>query len=217
MMMDGFNIDTIPSSRKIYYTASYKITPQENSLGSKVQLNMYDATTMNGVLVTESDITTIGLYAFYRCHSLTSLTIPDSVTSIGNRAFCECYNLTTITIPDSVTSIDISAFRSCNTLTSITIPNSVTSIKSEAFYECLSLTSITIPDSVKSIGNYVFSYCKVLTSVYCKATTPPLIGTNVFRDNGSDRKIYVPMESVDVYKSATNWSEYADAIEGYEF
>lgn len=31
------------------------------------------------------------------------------------------------------------------------------------------------------------------------------------------RKIYVPAESVEAYKAAQRWSEYADAIEGYDF
>ena len=30
-------------------------------------------------------------------------------------------------------------------------------------------------------------------------------------------KIYVPTESVDEYKSAEHWSEYADDIVGYDF
>jgi hypothetical protein len=48
--------------------------------------------------------------------------------------------------------------------------------------------------------------------------TPSSLGIGfVFDNNGSDRKIYVPMESVNAYKSATHWSNYADAIVGYDF
>ena len=39
----------------------------------------------------------------------------------------------------------------------------------------------------------------------------------MFRNNASGRKIYVPAESVDAYKSASYWSDYADAIVGYDF
>ena len=154
---------------------------------------------------------------------LTEYNIPDSVTSIGEWAFYGCISLTSVTIPDSVTSIGKGAFNGCSSLTSVTIPDSVTTIGGVAFYNCSSLTSVTIPDSVTTIGSSAFSGCSSLTSVYCKAVTPP---TAVLYDNGywytfdynaSGRKIYVPTESVEAYKSADGWSRYADAIVGYDF
>ena len=149
---------------------------------------------------------------------LVSVTIPNSVTSIGDRAFYACSNLTEITIPNSVTSIEYGAFYNCSSLTEIVIPDSVTSIKSETFYNCSSLTEIVIPDSVTSIGSYAFEDCNSLNAVYCKVLTPPDISSySVFESNATDRNIYVPMESVDAYKSADGWSVYADYIVGYNF
>ena len=163
-------------------------------------------------------VTTIGEDAFYWCYSLTSVNIPDSVTTIGNAAFYWCDSLTSVTIPDSVTTIGDYAFNSCYSLTSVTIGDSVTSIGKRAFASCTSLTSVNIPDSVTSIGEGAFYLCTSLTSVYCKATTPPALGeTDVFDYNGSGRKIYVPAGSVNAYKSAEYWSEYASAIVGYNF
>jgi hypothetical protein len=42
-------------------------------------------------------------------------------------------------------------------------------------------------------------------------------GSYIFYNNAADRLIYVPLESVEAYKSAERWSEYADAIVGYNF
>jgi len=82
-------------------------------------------------------VTEIGDSAFFRCGSLTSVTIPNSVTSIGNGAFNSCGRLKTITIPNSVTSIGDDTFYDCNSLESVTIPNSVTNIGSYAFENCM--------------------------------------------------------------------------------
>ena len=142
---------------------------------------------------------------------LTSAAIKSGVTSIGFRGFYNCKTLTSIEIPDSVTSIDSEAFNGCSILSSITIPNSVTSISNYAFNNCISLSSIEIPNSVTSISDRAFSNCKSLSSITVNAATPPTLGKSVF--NGSTCPIYVPAESVDAYKSATNWSTYASRIQ----
>ena len=168
-------------------------------------------------------VTTIGDSAFKNCSSLTSVTIPDRVTTIGEWAFCKCSSLTSVTIGDSVTTIGEGAFFGCRSLTSVTIPDSVTTIGGGAFAHCSSLTSVTIGDSVTTIGEFAFFGCSSLTSVYCKATTPPTIilsddgSWGAFDCNASGRKIYVPRESVEAYKSASGWSDYADSIVGYDF
>ena len=120
-------------------------------------------------------------------------------------------------IPDGVTTIGKQSFEGCDSLLSVIIPESVTIIETYAFYWCSNLITIAIPEGVTSIGRNAFSACVSLNSVYCKAITPPSGSISMFDSNASDRKIYVPMESVEAYKAAEYWSEYADAIVGYEF
>ena len=192
-------------------------------------------------------VTTIGNFVFGDCNSLTSVTIGNSVTTIRSYAFEGCTSLTSVNIPDSVTEIGYIAFARCDSLqeftgkfatedgrslimdntiiayanasgNTYTIPDSVTTIRNGAFRDCTSLTSVNIPDSVTTIGHSAFERCYSLTSVYCKATTPPsLSGSSVFDNNGSGRKIYVPAGSVNAYKSAEYWNEYASDIVGYDF
>ena len=143
---------------------------------------------------------------------ITSFTIPDGTTKIGNHAFYECSSLTDVTIGNSVTIIGYYAFTQCSKLSSVTIPNSVTNIGGNAFYFCSSLTDVTIGNGVTIISPYAFNYCKKLTSITIEATTPPTLSSSVF-DNTNNCPIYVPAESVDAYKTATNWSAYADRIQ----
>ena len=158
----------------------------------------------------------IGREVFYDRDNLKTIIIPNSVTSIGEYAFYHCSSLTDVVIGNSVTSIGEDAFSECSSLTSIEIPNSVTSIGDYAFSGC-ALTSIEIPNSVTSIGDYAFSGCESLSSVYVKATTPPILDNYAFNYNSSSRKIYVPRASLNAYKTASGWSEYASAIEPYDY
>ena len=129
--------------------------------------------------------------------------------------------LTSVTIGDSVTSIGYSTFSGCTSLTSVTIGNSVTSIRNYAFENCTSLTSVTIGDRVTSIGEDAFKYCVSLRYVYCKATTPPSLGYDVFQGNATGRKIYVPASDddsiINAYKTKSIWKNYQSSIFEYEF
>ena len=149
--------------------------------------------------------------SFSSCYSLTSITIPNGVTSIGVGVFQNCHSLTSITIPNSVTSIGSGVFQNCYSLTSITIPNGVTSIDINVFTTCNSLTSITIPNSVTSIGKNAFLNCRSLIKYDFSTFTsvPTLKDTTAFSGINGICKMLIPSALIDTWKTATNWSTYA--------
>lgn len=177
---------------------------------------------------------------------VTRITIPSDITKIKDSSFIGCACLQSVTIPNNVTTIGVKAFQGCcgleafyekfaskdnrcliidgvlnsfapQGLTKYTIPNDVIAIATSTFYNCENLTSITIPQSVTSIGDRAFIYCSNLAEVYCKPIIPPSIETHLFAGNAPGRKIYVPTESVEAYKVANGWREYAVDIVGYDF
>ncbi len=166
-----------------------------------------------------------GLDRFYKLFGDRLSVIPSRLVTlilvgsqiIGDYAFAGCTRLTSITIDGSITSIGYEAFYGCTSLTSVIIGNSVRNIGERAFEKCSSLTSVTIGNNVRSIDGRSFYGCSSLTSVTIEATTPPSLSTNlVFGALPSSYKIYVPSVSVDAYKSATSWSEYAYHIYAIE-
>ena len=149
----------------------------------------------------EDGVTSIGELAFYKCSSLTNITIPGNVESIGESAFYSCDNLMDVTLQDGVKSIGNAAFILCNNLTNIVLPNSVTSIGYFAFKDCTSLTSIKIPDSVTSIGSSAFENCSSLTSITIPDSVTVIAGS-AFENCSSLTSITIPDSVTVIGRSA---------------
>ena len=112
---------TVPSSATIDTYDDYvaEISGGGSSADTETLINLIERDITSIDIPT--GVTSIGVYAFYYCTSLSGITIPNSVTSIGDGAFEGCFSLTSITIPNSVTSIDSYAFASCTGLTSVIV------------------------------------------------------------------------------------------------
>lgn len=162
-------------------------------------------------------ITNIEDLAFCGCHQLERITLPPQLISIGQGAFSHCTSLKAINIPNSVKTIQSATFEGCSSLKEISLSNSITSIAQCTFHECTSLESVVIPATVSQIGEAAFMDCKSITNIFSKATTPPNGNRGMFSYHASNRKIYVPRNSVNAYKSAEYWMEYAKDIVGYDF
>ena len=170
----------------------------------------------------EENFTSIGDMAFYGCSGLTFMNI-SGVTSLSNGVFGDCYNLRTVRLNENLTSIGDRAFFRCHSLcnintdsgvTTFRMPDTVTTIGDYAFYECYNTEfySVNIPSGVTSIGEYAFNGCYGMNAVYVYPTTPPLLGSDAFKNMKSNCAIYVPCDSYASYLSADGWSEYSSRI-----
>ena len=213
----SLNLVNIPSSvtsisastfQTCYTLITVSIPSSVTSIGSSAFQDCVGLTSIN----IPSSVTSIGQNAFYNSR-LRSITIPSSIKSISDSLFAYCQALVSVSLPNTITTIGTGSFSYCNSLKTISIPSSVTLIYSTAFYNCYSLTSISIPSSVTSIGQNAFynCYCMKQYKIYRKPT-PTALSTTVFNNINSTCKIYVPDAALSTYKTATNWSSYANYI-----
>ena len=170
-----------------------------------------------------NSVTRIGDGAFSNCEALEEVQLSTRLTSLGESPFFGCFKLKSFSgkyaTADGRGLVVNGELRHIapNGLTEYTIPSEATVIGYDVFYSCVKLKSVTIHSKVTKIKDNAFYYCEGLKSVYCYATTPPALGSAVFDNNdGGDVpigcKIYVPAESVNQYKTATNWKRYAKYI-----
>ena len=122
----------------------------------------------------------------------------------------------------NVTTIKARAFSGAS-ITAITLP-SVETMAEASNYEgifsyCSNLTLVDIGENCTSIGDCSFGRFVGARgnniTVIVRATTPPSLGGYLINPGwvyATVGRLYVPDASVNAYKTATNWSQYADII-----
>jgi hypothetical protein len=140
-------------------------------------------------------LTYIGPYAFSGT-AITSLNVP-AVTSIGQYAFYSCTTLSSVVF-QSLRVVPYNGFRQYSGLVKIDL-HIANDIGQNGFYQCTKLETLIIR-----------------TPSVCNLTTGTIFnGSKIQSGTGY---IYVPASLVDSYKTATNWTAYANqfrAIEDY--
>ena len=156
-------------------------------------------------------VTSIPNRCFYFSHNLASVILPQAITIIGDSSFQRVYGITHIDFPSGIISLGSAAFFYMTSLVGADLSHTLlTSIGNQCFRGCTAITRALLPTTITSIGTSAFDQCLVLSELVVEAVTPPSLGETALR--GVPGFIYVPDESVELYKTATTWSTYANRI-----
>lgn len=177
---------TITSETKLTVKVTYKHLLDENLYSGNITIPSMVTFENRNYKVTE-----IGVFAFYRCNGLYSVSIPNSVTTISTTAFAENASLNRYIVDEGNPAFatkdgvlfnkNFTELRQCPNMKSseYTIPDGVEIIGDKAFRNCSGLTSATIPNSVRTIGEWAFFDCNKLTSITIPNSVNT-IGNNAF-------------------------------------
>ena len=192
----------------------------------------------NVTSVSDENATSVRGSCFYSCRKLQEVYLPN-VTSIGPSAFNDCEMLSKINI-QNVETLGYSALNGCYRITELYLPKAITiyrgacsgisqlkkvtlgnveTIDRNAFDGNINCEEIDISlnENVDGIGVYAFYRNNKLSKLTIRGTALiPLDSSNAFAGsviaNGTG-KIYVDPSMVETYKTATNWSAFANVIE----
>lgn len=218
------SLENLKDTYSCSYGNMFSQTPYLEDIPEKIPILQQYFIDYSGIknLVISKYITSIsmGSSIFYGC-SMLSIVVESGNSVYDSRNNCNAiietatnklvYGCRNTVIPNDIITIGQDAFFNQYNITSMIIPNSVTTIENRAFYECYDLTSMTIPSSVTSIGYRCFEGCTSIAEFKILATTPPSLGFSAFLSTSFP--IYVPAASVNTYKAASGWSEYASRIQ----
>ena len=165
------------------------------------------------------DVDVIEEGAFHGLNNIKRIVIT-GVKRIARNAFVNCSELVALHTWNKTIEVGDSAFENCTSFIGFqdalyrNTPIQATKIGTMAFRNCAALTEIVISETIEAIGDAAFQDCDNLTDIYCKRITVPSLGNEVFDEMRS--VIHVPTASVEAYKTASGWSQYADRIVGYD-
>ena len=169
----------------------------------------------------DTQLTSIGNDAFNGCTALTEIAFPASLTSIGNYAFLKTVIYGEFTF-ENLQTLGSRAFENTK-VSKMKFPSLVSSEASSnfegIFSYCTNLVLVDIGDKCTTIksnsfGRFVGTNGNDITFII-RAITPPELADRLISTQWVRAKIgviYVPDESLEAYKTATNWSYYADIL-----
>lgn len=156
----------------------------------------------------------IETYAFYGCTSLLidMGSLNQAMTSIAYKALAGVTTTGIVNFPNLTTSGDWFDYnyKEAKLIEGIENLGQITQVG--GFHNQSLMRFAKIPSTVTSLKSDCFSGCTSLEYIICNPTVPPTLNANAIK--GTTCPICVPDASVEAYKNATNWNQYASRIKG---
>ena len=190
-----WKISELPANPKTQFNIGGSILVRKYTIYSEFRAN----TTLTSIECPYG----VGSYSFYGCTNLVTATGTPYV--IWNYAFRDCTKLATIDLSKAV-YVGEESLRN-TAITTANMPE-VTYLNYFSLYGCSALTSIYL-EKIRTFGGAIGTTFPALQSVVINnATVPTATGAKPLGDYTGN--IYVPDAVVNNYKTATNWSYYAN-------
>lgn len=145
---------------------------------------------------------------------LSTYVFPDEISFFAASALRNCKFSGTVTVGKNVIRLESEAFSYCNNLKGVELSEGLQYIGESAFRGCgwsSNRLDLVIPSSVNEIAAEAFT--GDFSSITFLSVTPPAGGPEMFEYwTEPAYPIYVPAQSVEAYRTARYWSDYADRI-----
>jgi hypothetical protein len=223
----SYTSDTIPTSAfTSNLFSSAEISSGITSIGGYA---FAGCRSLSSITIPDS-VTSIEQAAFSGCTSLTEVYIGSGVTEISGTCFRDCRNVTSFTFSENSSLEKIGGSGStANTgnvrvmsninstadpaILEIDFPEGLVLVGHTAFVTSSGIKRLSFPSTLTWIGDQAFRGLTGCESITFKSTTPPTLGGSGRWFESTTCPIYVPAASVDTYKAASNWSNYASQIQ----
>ncbi|MCU9814927.1 leucine-rich repeat protein [Paraclostridium sp. AKS73] len=160
----------------------------------------------------------LGLGSFIGGENLKNIKLDTNLEEIDEYALACCTKLEKINL-ESVKKIGKYSFYYCNLVGKLNL-NSIEILEECAFYRdlmyididnsikvcnCMDISEVVLGNNIQYIGRSSLPRGIVL---YIYSPNPPILASSYFQFS----KIYVPSESVDLYKNSSNWENFKEII-----
>jgi hypothetical protein len=178
--------------------------------------NYGDKATLEEVVLSNA-LTAIPAHSFANYVNLSKISLnAEAITSIGNMAFMSTNlgaeyvvnfpNLADETLGDRAWfNSKVERFENLGKIQKLNKTSSGSSFGKDVKF-------VRLPSTFTTFQGYGFYECSKLETLIIEAVTPPALTTTDFAKASNTFVVYVPDESVEAYKTATNWSSFASRI-----